>query len=191
MKCSVPRCPEQVVAPSTGRRKGRLVPPALDLCKDHRRRFEREYDHHYAPAVDELKKRWKSSHKVTQERLAAVCEALVNAGHVKSWMSTWLQMVDLEMLNAGNGTQEGLLLSPPKPSVSITPVKRTDLPEHATREGQAAIQKREAEQQLLEKKLAADRAEYERGRRMELELELKTKREAELRAAVKRAKEKA
>jgi hypothetical protein len=72
--------------------------------------------------------------------------------------------------------------SPPKPYPGYT-LPPIVLPEHATRAGQAAIAKRNREQAALEAQLKSDVEEYARGRRMELELELRTKRETEKRKA--------
>jgi hypothetical protein len=111
-----------------------------------------------------------------------------------------MQMIDLELLNSGQGGQKGRWETvdglevwvpesgarpTPRPSYPGYPQKRAELPEHATREGQARIAKREAEQQLLEQRLAAETAEFHRGQRMVLELELKTKRATE---AMRKAK---
>lgn len=204
MSCAVSRCGKDV-SPVV-KRKGRLAAPLINLCGEHRPRYEREYRRHYVQLIAHLERQWKVGRKTARERADAVIDALSQLAHVKSWQNTWLMMVDMELLHAGHGggqrvreTKEGYVpeVDPnaPRPSVvGITPVPamRTPPPESATRAGQAAIAKREAEQQLLERQLAADRAEYDRGRRMELELELKTKRATEqLREAARRAKEKA
>lgn len=202
MSCAVPRCGKDV-SPVV-KRKGRLAAPPMDLCAEHRSRYEREYRRHYAQLIAHLERQWKVGRKTARERADAVIDALSQLAHVKSWQNTWLQMVDLELLHAGHGggqrvreTKDGYVpevdSNAPRPSVTgITPVPaaRTALPERATRDGQAAIAKREAEQQLLERRLAADRAEFDRGRRMELELELKTKRAVEIREAAKRTQKK-
>jgi hypothetical protein len=116
----------------------------------------------------------------------------MSAPHAVTFMSTWIQMVDAELLNSGVGAQKGVMsvdgvwvpegTEAPRPSYpGYTPRKAGPLPEHATKAGQAAIAKRQAEQELLERKLAAETAEFNRGQRQVLELELKTRRAAEAR----------
>lgn len=89
---------------------------------------------------------------------------------VESWRATWMQMVDAELLNAKSAAPE------PSKGYSNYASRPVNLPESATKAGQAALDKRAKEQNKLEAQLALDVADYARGRRMELELELKTKR---------------
>jgi len=63
----------------------------------------------------------------------------------------------------------------PKPYPGYT-LPKIKLPEEATRLGQVQIAVRDMEQAALELQLVQDIAEYSRGRRMELEHELKMKR---------------
>jgi hypothetical protein len=126
--------------------------------------------------------------KAERRRLRAAKS--MSAPHAATFISTWVQMVDAELLNSGVGAQsfDGVWVpegtEPPRPSYpGYTPRKAGPLPEHATRAGQAAIAKRAAERDLLERKLAAETADFNRGQRQVLELELKTKRAAETKKA--------
>jgi hypothetical protein len=118
----------------------------------------------------------------------------------RSWQATWLQMVDLELLNVGIGAQRGdwkmidgvdvwvPIGTEPRPSQPASYPHYSarppgPLPEHATKAGQAAIAKRLAEQELLERKLAAEISDFSRGQRQVLELELKVKRATEAKKA--------
>lgn len=206
MKCSVPRCKEEAVVPRKPRRE--LTPPELDLCKVHRDRYVRDYRRHFQPMLDALKKKPPQRRVVRGRKPVHAPEALVQAwassssAREQSWLATWLQMIDNEILNnplskffgaeKGKWSDDGKTWIPegsaaPRPSAypGYVTKPRDPLPEHATRAGQAAIAKRAAEQDLLERRLAAEIADFQRGQRQVLELELKVKREAELRAAQK------
>lgn len=200
MKCAVPRCPiVGVVVPN--RRSVDVGPAAPPMCSAHRDRFIRSFRQHFESMRSKLTK--GSKHHVVKARAAALIQAwaVSNNAKIKSWVATWVQMVDLELLNSGSGlgVQKGRLSEtgefvpdgaevrlPSYPSYAKK--KEAPLPEHATRAGQAAITKRVAEQELLERRLAAESADFIKGQRQVLELELKTKRAAELRASAKRAK---
>lgn len=202
MKCLIPRCKAEVVV-SRKPRNG-LLPPPLDLCGPHQNRYRKAYREHFQPMFDRLSKKRR---RVVNGRPApsrpedVVAAWASGSSREKSWQATWLQMVDLELLNEGMGGQKGTWEkrdgvevwvpegSTPRPSYpGYARLPSGSLPEEAYPEGQAAIAKRNAEQRRLEQQLAADAAEYQRGRRMELELELKTKRLVEQRAAFKKAK---
>lgn len=177
MKCTIPRCGEQ--SEGASERDQKHVPPPLALCTPHQNRYRNDYRLHCSS--------FRQSHTEAQAR---------------SWQATWIQMVDLEMLNVGIGAQRGEWATvdgvdvwvpegtaAPNASYPHYKARKPDpLPEHAYRSGQAAIAKREAEQQLLERKLAAETQEFNRGQRQVLELELKTKRATESRARDARTK---
>ncbi len=180
MKCSIPRC-EHPPAPPARKRKWHLIAPQLDLCEAHGLRYAKEFNRHFEPLVSKLSRRWKVQPKIAQERMDAVLQELAASGTLRSWQSTWIQMVDDEILNSLKEPSE-----PPKSSQPVSPP--LVLPEHATREGQAAIAKRKVEEDELEHKLKGDIAEFMKGQRQVLELELKTKREAEAREKAKAKK---
>lgn len=170
MFCQVARCGKHAVAVVWKN----IVP--LDLCEEHGERYRKEYRKHFSPMVDLLSQKWMVQWSAASGRLTDVAEALRQCGapsFVVSWQSSWLQMVEAEVLNDGHD-QVGV--KPPSVSSYSKPGKPLALPEHATRAGQAAIARRRTEDDELEKKLQADATEYQRGRRMELELELRTKR---------------
>lgn len=128
----------------------------IPLCPPHRVRYGKAYARHWH----------QKSHLGDEKRYA-------------SWVATWLQQMDLELINE-------YVLPPerprPYPGYDLPPIV---LPEEATRPGQTAIAKRNKEQAAMERQLAQDIADYSRGRRMELEHELKMKRiEAQKEAAV-------
>lgn len=82
-------------------------------------------------------------------------------------------MVDLEMQNALVAPPEPPP-EPPKSSYFIYP--KVTLPPTATKAGQVQAKRELKEMDLLEAQLALDVVEYTRGRRMELEFELREKR---------------
>lgn len=196
MKCSVFRCPSAAVDYFVGIRKGRLHPPEVPLCAAHGKRYAEEFHRHFSPMVARLSRRWQIARRQTLARVEAVLSEMDREMRRRSWQATWLQMVDLELLNSG----EGLLVTkgrmgangefmadgaevPPRPSAT-----RLALPEHATRAGQAAIAARAADAAQVERQLAADVDAYAKGRRMELEYEL---REQHRQEAAARARQKA
>lgn len=147
----------------------------------------------------------KTRHPVARARAAEVVQAWATNGtaRTKSWVATWVQMVDLELLNDPSvkkvlGAQKVKLSESgewvpddgAKPSSFPAYAKKKEgpLPEGATRAGQAAIAKRAAEEEALTKKLHADTVEFARGQRQLLEFELKGRRIAEELAVKKRAK---
>lgn len=208
MKCILFRCPREAVAAPAATKK-LIRPPLMDLCAEHQRRYQRDYTKHFKPLVMKLAKRWLTGNGVAQSRAEAVVEELQDEGHLKSWQAHWMQMIDLELLNAGHGAggvkgemkvvdgQEVWVPQAeiqPRPSAPTHPsavaeyARKTTLPEHATQKGQSAIARRLAEEMLLERRLQAETAEFQRGQRAVLTQELKTKRETELLAAAKKAK---
>mgnify|MGYP001314917146 CR=1 FL=1 len=118
--------------------------------------------------------------KAERRRLSAAKS--MSAASAVTFVSTWVQMVDLELFNS-------IVAPPPEPRPSspsypgYAPRKIDPLPEQATRAGQVAIAKREAEQQLLERQLAAETADFNRGQRQVLEVELKVRRATEAKKA--------
>lgn len=86
-----------------------------------------------------------------------------------SWLATWIQMVDLELQNA-------LVAPPAPPKSSYFTYPKISLPLVATKAGQVQVKRELKEMDLLEAQLALDVVEYTRGRRMELEYELREKR---------------
>ncbi len=142
MKCLVPRCPTPGLDPQK-----QNIP--IPLCKVHRDRYRKAYGRH-----------WHSHGSHVGEE-----------GRYASWVATWLQQVDEELLNELSLPPERT--KPSYPGYSLPPVV---LPEEATRAGQTAIATRGNEQAALEAQLKADISDYARGRRMELEHELKMKR---------------
>lgn len=207
MKCLVPRCKAEAVDPPRDR-KNFQVPP-LPLCGEHQKRYRKEYHRHFDPIIRGLSKRWKVGIEVVKGRVHDVFDESAKASRLMSWQATWVQMVDLELLNSGNalGTQKGRWQtidgeevwvpdgstprpSAPRPSAPPGSVKEryARLPEEATDAGKAAIAKRQAEENLLEQRLRHETAEFAKGQRQVLELELKMKREAERRRALKKAK---
>lgn len=202
MKCTVFRCNREPVAPPRPK-NGFLQPPRLELCGEHQVRYRKDYTKHFGPLVDRLAKRWMVSRGVAQSRAQAVVDELLSENRVRNWQAHWLQMIDLELLNAGHGghrvkwddalgayVPEGSEPRPSAPSAVREYLKPTQLPEHATREGQVAIQKRAAEEALLESQLKAQTEEFARGQRAVLTQELKVKREVELRRAAAKKAEK-
>lgn len=189
MKCSIPRCAKASedlppllhtmskrydTAQRRAKRVGRFLPPELPLCRVHGARQRADFWYH----CGKLKR-------------------ALGPAQQRSWQATWIQVIDLELLHSGEGAQsqkgdwkmvDGVDVwvpagsEAPRPSYPGYAVKKADpLPEHATRAGKAAIAKRIAEQELLERRLAAETADFNRGQRQVLELELKVKRETEAR----------
>lgn len=124
-----------------------------NLCAQHTARHRTAFKHHFSksPSVREF-----DSNAVSEKA-------------AESWFATWVQMVDLEMQNE--------LKAPPEPAKSsYFTYPKVTVPAHATKAGQAALKIQAKEQDLLESQLAMDVADYARGRRMELEYELREKR---------------
>jgi hypothetical protein len=177
------------------------MPPELRLCDSHGKRYVKDWRIHFMPVITKLSKKWLVRRGIAQGRTEDVLRALSDEMHTASWQATWVQMVDLELLNQGHGGQRGRWETvdgaevwvpegepKPRPSYPGYPRKAPErLPEAAYPEGQRAIAKRVAEQQLLEQRLAAETEAFQRGQRQVLELELKTKRATE---AMRKAKEK-
>lgn len=206
MKCTIFRCSREGVAPPKPK-KGLLLPPPLELCGEHQLRYRKEYTQHFKPLVSRLAKRWLTSNGLAQSRAEAVVEELQGLDRLRNWQAHWLQMIDLELLNAGHGGQQGDLKvidgqevwvpkgeepRPSAPSAVREYLKPTTLPPNATRAGQAQLRRIAAEDALLEQQLRAQTEEFVTGQRAVLTQELKLKREVALRTAVaaKKAKEK-
>ena len=172
MKCIVFRCQKHVGSPLLARTRG-LRPPALDLCPEHQREYNKAFDVHFAPylAPGARQKLARAMGRVTLAD-AAIAEAL-SAWRLRSWQSHWLQQVDLELLYHSDPPPE-------RPSApEVKPRAQEPLPLAATKVGQAVLAKRAAEEALLEQRLKAEVKEFAKGQRQVLELELKTKRAAE------------
>lgn len=185
MKCRVARCPAEALAAAPKVKRGGLIPPLLALCAPHAARYAREYDRHFKPIVLRLARRWLVRNGIAKDRVGAVLEEMGNEARLLSWQATWLQMVDLELLQAGGALGSSKVdEGPPKPKPSVG--QRAQLPEHATRAGQAAIAARAADAAQVDQQLQADLQAYAKGRRMELEHDLRVQRREE---AVARAKQ--
>lgn len=189
MKCSVFRCPIEAstaaLRPVRSRNAPRSPPiviPELDLCTDHQKRYQSDYVRHFGPLVDNLARKWMVQRGVAKTRVDDVITELTSEGRMRTWQAHWLQMIDLELQHSGKGLYASEVKEEPKPKPRPSiPAKYALLPEHATPEGQMAIAKRAAEEQLLEQRLARETAEFAAGQRQVLQQELKVRREVEAR----------
>lgn len=139
-----------------------------DFCGSHQAEYQAALKLHFGPLATELQERWKIPRSKVWQRIDSVLQS-EHYAHFTSWRATWLQMVDNELLNA--------MTLPPEPPKSsyFKPHPPIVMPQEAYRAGQAKLAANAVERKKLEAQLDSDVADYRRGRRMELELELKTK----------------